>query len=69
MQRKYLRLLLNTSVMKKISWADMDEEERLEDEKRKVYVPPHKKESRTLPKIETISEKTKLPHTPDCKKL
>jgi hypothetical protein len=55
--------------MKKISWADMDEEERLEDEKRKVYVPPHKKESRTLPKIETISEKTKLPHTPDCKKL
>ena len=55
--------------MKKVSWADIDEEERLKEEQRKVYVPPHKKESATLPKLETVSKKAKLPHATDGKKL
>ena len=55
--------------MKKVSWADIDEEERLKDEQRNVYVPPHKKESATLPKVKTVNEKTKLPHATNCKKL
>ena len=39
--------------MKKVSWADIDDEERLKDEQKKVYVPPHKKETKkekTLPR-------------------
>ncbi len=52
----------------KRSWADIDEEYTKEEQK-KIYVPPHKKESATLPNVKTVDEKAKFPHTPNCKKL
>jgi hypothetical protein len=55
--------------MKKVSWADIDEEEQAKEEQNKKYVPPHKKDSLPLPKSETVGKKTKLPHATNSKKL
>jgi hypothetical protein len=53
--------------MKKVTWADIDEEEREKEEKK--YVPPHKKESPAVPLVETVNKKAKLPHGSNPKKL